>query len=165
MPRLAMLSIRQAASRPNPPLPSAASGSARTLALNASRSASLAGVSAIGAGIADSAELDLASGGESNPKFGMSLAMLIENACKPGAGRGAPPLPAYYTMRLLISSQPPNVQTMYPNAAPRRAFQAAVPDPRHQDGLLDPGRRPGPILQPLVRPHNGPRPAPGPNFS
>jgi hypothetical protein len=52
-------------------------------------------VSAIGAGNADSAELDLASGGESNPKFGMSLAMLIENACKAGPGaarRHCPPI-------------------------------------------------------------------------
>src|SRR5689334_16877101 len=88
-----------------PSLPIARVSLARTLALKASRSASLAGRSAIGAGNADSAELDLASGGESNPKFGMSLAMLIENACKPGAGRGAPPLARYYTPRPSRSSR------------------------------------------------------------
>src|SRR5947207_7740824 len=131
-----------------PSLPIARVSLARTLDLNASRSASLAGRSAIGAGNADSPELDLASGGESNPKFGMSLAMLIENACKPEAGRGAPPLARYYTTRLLISSQPPKVQTMYPNAASPPPFQAPVPDPRHQPRAVRSRRRPGSIRRP-----------------
>src|SRR5213075_1579551 len=101
--------------------------------------ASLAGVSAIGAGIADSAELDLASGGESNPKFGMSLAMLIENACKPGAGRGAPPLFIHYTTRRLISSQ-----SLRHKPAPERRIPCVIPDRSeggHKSPLRPSGRR------------------------
>src|SRR5204862_2010656 len=88
-----------------PSLPIVRVSLARTLALKASISASLAGASAIGAGSADSTAAEPLRFRESNSKFDMSLAMLMENACNTGAELGRPLVIMDYTPGRLISSQ------------------------------------------------------------
>src|SRR2546423_11922543 len=88
-----------------PSLPIVRVSLARTLALNASMSASLAGASAIGAGSADSTAAEPLRFRESNSKFDMSLAMLMKNACNTGAELGRPSINIDYTPARLISSQ------------------------------------------------------------
>src|SRR5205085_3014954 len=129
-----------------PSLPIARVSLARTLALKASISASSGGASAIGAGSADSTAANPVRFGESNSKFGMSLAMLMKNACNTGAGPRRPPMFLYYTTRRLMSSQPPDTKPV-----PKRRSPLVIPPSRQ---MRAPPQRGGPLaVQPTIVRH------------